>query len=305
MDLWRGFLDSQAGGTLDGLDAVLDDQQAFARFARRVIADLGYGDQLGEDPDAGDEADEDEDDDATEEPQEPGGDAEDESEQDEQSSEDAPSDQRTDPQDMQAALDAADDADIAEELDVDEGEAPERRPPPPHSEADPGYKVFVTRFDEEIAAEDLADPIELERLRAYLDQQLEPLKGAVARLANRLQRRLQAQQNRAWDFDLEEGTLDAGRLARVVANPMTPLSLQDGARHRLPRHRGDAAPRQLRLDARPADLDRRDLAPTCSPARWSAARSRSRSSASPPAPGRAARAARPGWPRTARRCPAG
>ena len=127
---------------------------------------------------------------------------------------------------MQAALDDADDADLAEELDVDEGEAPERRPPPPHSEADPAYKVFITRFDEEIAAEDLADPIELERLRAYLDQQLEPLKGAVARLANRLQRRLQAQQNRAWDFDLEEGTLDAGRLARVVANPMTPLSFK-------------------------------------------------------------------------------
>ena len=87
-------------------------------------------------------------------------------------------------------------------------------------------RSITTRFDEEIAAEDLADPLELERLRAYLDQQLEPLKGAVARLANRLQRRLQAQQNRAWDFDLEEGTLDAGRLARVVANPMTPLSFK-------------------------------------------------------------------------------
>ena len=174
-------------------------------------------------------------------------------------SEDAPSDERTDPQDMQAALEAADDSDLAEEMDVEDSEAPERRPPPPYSEADPGYKVFATRFDEEIAAEDLADPAELERLRAYLDQQLEPLKGAVARLANRLQRRLQAQQNRAWDFDLEEGTLDAGRLARVVANPMTPLSFKMRARHRVPRHRGDAAPRQLRLDARPADLDRGDL----------------------------------------------
>ena len=160
---------------------------------------------------------------------------------------------------MQAAMDDADDADLAEELEADEGEAPERRPPPPYSEADPAYKVFITHFDEEIAAEDLADPIELERLRAYLDQQLEPLKGAVARLANRLQRRLQAQQNRAWDFDLEEGTLDAGRLARVVANPMTPLSFKMRARHRVPRHGGDAAARQLRLDARPADLDRGDL----------------------------------------------
>ena len=86
--------------------------------------------------------------------------------------------------------------------------------------------VYRTEFDEEISAQDLADPQELERLRAYLDQQLEPLKGAVSRLANKLQRRLQAQQNRSWEFDLEEGTLDAGRLARVIANPTTPLSFK-------------------------------------------------------------------------------
>jgi cobaltochelatase CobT len=226
LDLWRGHLETQAGGTLAGLDAVLDDQQAFARFARRVIEDLGYGDQLGEDPDLEDEGgEEQEEEEAPPEPQQASGDAEDSSDQDEASDE-TTSEQRTDQQDMQAALDMADDADMAEEVDVEESEAPERRPTPPYSEADPGYKVFLTRFDEEIAAEDLADPLELERLRSYLDQQLEPLKGAVARLANRLQRRLQAQQNRAWEFDLEEGTLDAGRLARVVANPMTPLSFK-------------------------------------------------------------------------------
>jgi len=94
------------------------------------------------------------------------------------------------------------------------------------SDADPNYEVFTTDFDEEIAAEDLAEPAELERLRAYLDQQLDPLKGAVSRLANKLQRRLQAQQNRSWSFDMEEGMLDAGRLARVIANPTTPLSFK-------------------------------------------------------------------------------
>ena len=253
------LLEAQAGGTLDGIDEVLEDQQAFARFARRVIEDLGYGDQLGEDPDAGD--DDDEEDERRGGRGAAGAGRRRRGRQPSRtpSADDAPSDQRTDPQDMQATLDAADDADLAEEIDIDEGEAPERRPPPPHSEADPGYKVFATRFDEEIAAEDLADPAELERLRAYLDQQLEPLKGAVARLANRLQRRLQAQQNRAWDFDLEEGTLDAGRLARVVANPMTPLSFKRERDTELPRHGGDAAARQLRLDARAADLDRGDL----------------------------------------------
>jgi cobaltochelatase CobT len=224
LDLWRGFLDSHAGGTLEGLDAALGDQQAFARLARRVIEDLGYGEELGDDPDAEDE-DEEPGDDASEQPQDAGGDAEDQSDQ-EAASEEEPSDSRADPSQMQAALEAADDAELAEEIEMEDGEAPELRPPPPHSEADPGYKVFATQFDEEIAAEDLADPVELERLRAYLDQQLEPLRGAVARLANRLQRRLLAQQNRAWDFDLEEGTLDAGRLARVVANPLTPLSFK-------------------------------------------------------------------------------
>ncbi|MFO1210995.1 MAG: cobaltochelatase subunit CobT [Amaricoccus sp.] len=226
LELRRGFLDEHAGRAFAGLDDVLDDQQAFARFARRVIEDLGFGDQLGDDPDDGEDDDAEEGkDDASEEQQESGGDAEDESE-DQRQSEETASDQQTDPDEMQAAMEAGDDADLAEDVEVDDGEPPERRPPPPYSEADPAYKVYTTRFDEEIAAEDLADPAELDRLRAYLDQQLEPLKGAVARLANRLQRRLQAQQNRAWEFDLEEGTLDAGRLARVVANPMTPLSFK-------------------------------------------------------------------------------
>jgi cobaltochelatase CobT len=108
-----------------------------------------------------------------------------------------------------------------------EGEAPLDPPtPPPFSDADPNYTAYKTDFDEVIGAEDLAEPAELDRLRAYLDQQLEPLKGAVSRLANKLQRRLQAQQNRSWEFDREEGMLDVARLARVVANPTTPLSFK-------------------------------------------------------------------------------
>ena len=119
------------------------------------------------------------------------------------------------------------DSEFDEEAEMPEGEAPLDPPPPaPISDADPNYTVYKTEFDEEIGAEELAEPAELERLRAYLDQQLEPLKGAVSRLANKLQRRLQAQQNRSWEFDKEEGILDAGRLARVVANPTTPLSFK-------------------------------------------------------------------------------
>ena len=226
LDLWRDTLESQAGGTLGRIEAVLEDQQAFARFARQVIDDLGYGEQLGEDPDLEDPAPEDpeEGDDETGEEESSEGTADDRS--DEQArSEESGTDAEADPQQVQATLDSDDDTEVAEDSAADQGEPQEYRPPP-HSEASADYKVYTTRNDEEIAAEDLADPVELERLRSYLDQQLDPLKGAVARLANRLQRRLQAQQNRAWDFDLEEGTLDAGRLARVVANPMTPLSFK-------------------------------------------------------------------------------
>jgi cobaltochelatase CobT len=225
MDLWRGFIEEQAGGTFDGMGDVLADQAAFARLTRKVISDLGYGDQLGDDPDApeddaGDEAEEDQDapDSAgDDQPQEEEAEASPEREQEQQQDQ------------AQAQVTSEDSADMeqGDEAEMPEGEAPLDPPPPaPHSDADPNYVVYATAFDEEIRAEDLAEPAELERLRAYLDQQLEPLKGAVSRLANKLQRRLQAQQNRSWLFDLEEGTLDAGRLARVVANPTMPLSFK-------------------------------------------------------------------------------
>lgn len=227
-DLWRGFIESQAGGTLADVGDVLSDQAAFARFARQVITELGYGDQLGDDPDQQDQSD-----DAPEEAEEEDQDDPESTgteEDDEQDSE-ADTEQSQEEQQEQAEAQASsEDSDEMEELEEAEMPSPDAPPEPPapaaHSDADPNYKVFSTAFDEEIRAEDLAEPAELERLRAYLDQQLEPLKGAVSRLANKLQRRLQAQQNRSWLFDLEEGILDAGRLARVVANPTTPLSFK-------------------------------------------------------------------------------
>ncbi len=225
LELWRGFIEQQAGTTLEEVGDSLTDQAAFARLARRMIEDLGYGDQLGEDPDREDEADddaetEDQDEEQQEEPESQGS-------EDQQSDDDSSEDDQAAEDGAQAEM-VPDDSDeeMVEETELPEGEAPKEPPPPPHSDADPGYKVFTTANDEEIHAADLADPAELERLRAWLDQQLEPLKGAVGRLANKLQRRLQAQQNRSWEFDREEGILDAGRLARVVANPTTPLSFK-------------------------------------------------------------------------------
>ncbi|MCL3882646.1 cobaltochelatase subunit CobT [Marivita sp. GX14005] len=228
MNLWRGFIEDQAGGKLEDVQDVLSDQAAFARFARSVITDLGYGDQLGDDPDDLDDEAEDEAEDGGEDPQEPDSTGQDEEDdQDAEASPESSQEQTQDPSQAQVSMDEMDDQEMGEETEVPEGEAPLEPPPPPAvSEADPDYTVFDSSHDEEIRAEELAEPVELERLRAYLDQQLEPLKGAVSRLANKLQRRLQAQQNRSWEFDLEEGILDAGRLARVVANPTTPLSFK-------------------------------------------------------------------------------
>jgi cobaltochelatase CobT len=226
LDLRRDTLEGQAGATLTEALESLEDQAAFARLARQVITDLGYGDQLGDDPDQEDEDQEDEaEEDGENEQDQEGAEEENAQDQDQQ----PPDDQDDDEQQMQSEIAAQDDpnAQLADETEIEDGDPPEEPPaPPPHSDADPLYRAFTTEFDEEIRAEDLADPAELERLRAYLDQQLAPFKSAVGRLANRLQRRLQAQQNRTWNFDLEEGVLDAARLARVVANPTTPLSFK-------------------------------------------------------------------------------
>ena len=228
MELWRPFIEQQAGGTLENLDAILDNQADFAKFARKMIKDLGYGDQLGQDPDQIDDDQDDTAEDGGEEEQDPDSTGDDNTDEEEtEGSAEQSQEEQQDASQAQVSMDEMADQEMGEEAEMPDGEAPMEPPAPqPISDADPDYRVYQTEHDEEIRAEDLAEPVELERLRAYLDQQLEPLKGAVSRLANKLQRRLQAQQNRSWEFDLEEGTLDAGRLARVIANPTTPLSFK-------------------------------------------------------------------------------
>jgi cobaltochelatase CobT len=227
MELWRGFIEDQAGGTLDGLQEALTSQKDFARFARQIISDLGYGDQLGDDPDRNDDQDDEAQDEASDEEQQDNQGEDDSDGEEAEANPEQTQEQTQDESQAQVTLDEMSGAEDTEETEMPEGEAPlDPPPPPPLSDADPNYKAYVTEFDEEIGAEELAEAAELERLRAYLDQQLDPLKGAVSRLANKLQRRLQAQQNRSWEFDREEGILDAGRLARVVANPTTPLSFK-------------------------------------------------------------------------------
>jgi cobaltochelatase CobT len=228
LDIWQDFFDGHLESDLEALGDTLEDQSAFAKKTWRIIEELGYGDQLGADPD--EQEPEDLDSDAEDDDQDDQSDNEEGGEDNSDQQEYLPDDMRgeqDDTQQMEVSMEESDaDADDQDQMEADDGMPPPEPREAPASDADPNYKIFTQKFDEVIPAEELSDEDELERLRAYLDKQLEPLKGAVSRLANRLQRRLQAQQNRAWEFDLEEGMLDAGRLARVIANPTTPLSFK-------------------------------------------------------------------------------
>ena len=226
VDMVRGHIEAQAGAHLDALAGSIDDQAAFAQLIRHVLADLG----LGADPD--DTSEEAEESEGQDDEEQPGEDSE-----DDQEDEGGGQDQSTETRAEEAA-DAPEDADQREvEMDTDmvsdaemgedgqEGMMP-WRPNMPMTDLPPDfdYKAYTTKHDEVVGAADLCDDEELTRLRAYLDQQLIPLQSAVTKLANRLQRRLMAQQNRSWDFDQEEGLLDAARLVRIVTNPAHALS---------------------------------------------------------------------------------
>ncbi|WP_199699075.1 cobaltochelatase subunit CobT [Oleomonas cavernae] len=227
VDLWRDWIDEKGGRDLDRLAAVQGDQAAFARASRKLIADLGLSEDMGAEP----EENEDKDDSEDENDQEGDGDenqgdgvAPEGSSTEMVESDDPSADDSTE---TAVHVDSEDDMDGAEGDDSSEAMRPWRPNGPITNEpGEPPYRAFTTEFDEETEAEDLCDADEMTRLRAYLDQQLLSLQGVVSKLANRLQRRLMAKQNRSWVFDLDEGILDAARLSRVVTDPMHPLSFK-------------------------------------------------------------------------------
>ena len=172
MELWRGFIEDHCGGTLENLSKTLNDQQAFAKFARQLISDLGYGDQLGDDPDQLDDDQDDAAEDGSDDQDEPDSSGDDDGDADEaEASPEQSQESQQDASQAQVSMDDQADAEMGEETEMPEGEAPSEPPAPaPVSDADPEYKVAYTAFDEEIGAQDLAEPVELDRLRAYLDQ---------------------------------------------------------------------------------------------------------------------------------------
>ena len=226
VDVWRDFVEDKAGRNFETLPGVLEDQDAFARAMRDMLVSLEMAEQLADESDS--EEDEDQEDEQ--------GDNQSRDNEESGSEKDAGSDEaeaeesETEGENEETA--EAESSEVTAEDPVDDDsqdtETPgeSRRPNQPLDRDSPqfDYKVFTPQFDEIVGAEELCDEAELDRLRAFLDKQLSTLQGVVGRLANRLQRRLMAQQNRSWDFDLEEGYLDPARLSRLVIDPMQPLS---------------------------------------------------------------------------------
>jgi cobaltochelatase CobT len=225
LKLVSGWIEDKAGADLDALGLAIDDQAAFAALATKVLQDLELVEtetDAESDPDGDLDADGDKQDQ---------GDDPDEQEEDEAGGGEGQAEMRVEQGD---ASDEDSESDFSEEemAEGEEGAGEEGegalpvRPNRPLSDLPPqfDYRVFTGKYDEVVEAVELCDDAELNRLRAYLDQQLTHLQSAVTKLANRLQRRLMAQQSRSWDFDQEEGLLDAARLARVIVNPAHSLS---------------------------------------------------------------------------------
>jgi len=226
VELWRPMIEERAGEDLDRLDSLVEDQRKFADVVRDLLDSLDMGDDRSSDSE-----DDEDDSDQDERSPESGDDGDNNDSEDSQqtSMEDSEMSSEDTPESAAEAAEAPT-SDMADDQDMGDSEAPgEPQRPKYHGQNEPrgpDYKAFTHKFDETVAAEDLCDAEELDRLRGYLDKQLSHLQGVVARLANRLQRRLMAQQNRSWEFDLEEGHLDPARLSRVIIDPMHALSFK-------------------------------------------------------------------------------
>lgn len=226
VELWRPLIEERAGEELNRLENLVEDQRQFGDVVHDLLESL----EMGEDRSS--ESEEEDDEGEEEKKNQESGDEGDAAESDDMqkmSSEDS----QVSAEDMaEQSTEAADapSADMADDSEMGDSETPgePQRPNPGRGNEPrgPDYRPFTGKFDETIAAEDLCEPEELDRLRGYLDKQLSSLQGVVSRLANRLQRRLMAQQSRSWDFDLEEGILDPARLTRVIIDPMHALSFK-------------------------------------------------------------------------------
>ncbi|MFN0217718.1 MAG: cobaltochelatase subunit CobT [Hyphomicrobium sp.] len=227
VEVWRPLIETRGAQLLKRLESLSENQEQFGRAVRDLLKVLEMADSFdSSQPDPNeDERDDDVEEGGAEESQDSQGDSSD--------GKDNPTEEQKSDGELSETEEMTD-AGETDDTDLDDGEVDEDNAPAPwrpnmtvleNPEAF-GYKVFTRAHDEEVDAEDLSTPEELDRLRAFLDKELKTLSAAVARLANKLQRRLLAQQNRGWDFDLDEGVLDAARLTRIITDPMRALSFK-------------------------------------------------------------------------------
>ncbi|UOK69228.1 cobaltochelatase subunit CobT [Ancylobacter polymorphus] len=227
VNLWRGFIEEHGSAALDELAGAAENQARFAEAMRDLLSSLGMGEDIApfdENNDPSTETDDSRDDDNGK-----GSDSEEDENAEGQTEVDTDLSSDQNPEESEEQQDQpnselSDDAELGESDDASEPWKPENAVPA--EPRPPEYHPFTPRFDETVNADELCDAEELTRLRAHLDKQLVHLSGIVARLANRLQRRLMAQQSRGWEFDLEEGMLDPARLHRIILDPMQPLSFK-------------------------------------------------------------------------------
>lgn len=234
VNLLRAEIEAKAGAEFARLWAVAEDQRAFGKLSREILKDL----DLLTEADAALDEDEPEENAAEDEPEaqpeveaDPENDAEDDADQDPFAPE--PGEDQTEQSQQGGEPRGEGTPDKTPETTdqdpgQDEGMLPNRAETG-DGEKGPSYRAYTRTYDEVISAEELCDSEELTRLRAFLDQQLTTYASVVSRLANRLQRRLLAKQNRSWHFDLEEGVLDVARLTRVITDPTAPLSFKQEA----------------------------------------------------------------------------
>ena len=225
VELWRPLIEDRAGRDLDRLERLIENQSRFGDAIHDLLDALDMGEDRSE-------ADEEEGEEGEQERRkdESGEEGEGTEADDTQTRVDEAEMSGEDMADTSAEAAEALSAETADDAEMGDAETPaEPRRQRRHGQNEPrgpDYRPFITRHDETIAAEELCEPEELDRLRSYLDKQLSHLQGVVARLANRLQRRLMARQSRAWEFDLEEGLLDPARLSRIIVDPLHPLSFK-------------------------------------------------------------------------------
>ncbi|MCZ6711454.1 MAG: cobaltochelatase subunit CobT [Gammaproteobacteria bacterium] len=214
---WRDYVEDHAGKDIDALKECLLDQDEFAQRCRAIITDLGLGAELDEPPDLDDSQDD------TDTMDEDADSDSDINPEDVVLDDESMMDENADGESTMVEMDADIDMDeLGAEADPDE--APTQLSDDGRIRMDINYQAYSEEFDEIVRAEELCEAEEMIRLRGLLDQQLVSLRHATSKLANRLQRRLMAKQNRTWEFDLDEGMLDAARLAQIIIDPMNPLA---------------------------------------------------------------------------------